>query len=86
MRVHCPPVHSQQANWKQVGRQKTEASRALPMISGGTPTAEKPRQMPRTGSPRRCASRLVISSDAAAPSLTCVRVQITGLVHVLKTT
>ncbi len=43
----------------------------MPMTAGSTPTALNPRQMARMGSPRRTASRRVISRLAAAPSDTC---------------
>mmetsp|Transcript_33482 Transcript_33482/g.84841 ORF Transcript_33482/g.84841 Transcript_33482/m.84841 type:complete len:274 (-) Transcript_33482:550-1371(-) len=46
------------------------ATGPTPMIAGSTPTAAKERKMPRIGRPRRMASRLVISSVAAAPSVT----------------
>jgi hypothetical protein len=42
-----------------------------PMIAGSTPTAEKLLKMPSTGRPLLSASRRVMSSTAAAPSVTC---------------
>ena len=43
----------------------------IPMMAGSTPTAEKLLKMAMIGKPRLKASRLVVSTTAAAPSLTC---------------
>ena len=42
----------------------------MPMMSGGQPTTAKARRTPSTGRPRRAASLRVVTTTAAAPSLT----------------